>query len=70
MKLLIQKDFNTKQITGVYKTQKEAAQQNSVTPPAINLAMKRGGSCGGKSYEWADVDDSKILNLILEENAA
>ena len=68
IRLLAQIEPSTDKVVRLYTTIKSAADEMKIAPPAISQAIRLGGCSCKYKWEYKEINDKKILDLMNEEN--
>lgn len=64
MKFIVSKNIYTKEIVKIYQTMAEAAKDMNVENSSIRQAIIKNGKCKNYYWEFLEIDNKKILNMI------
>ena len=68
MKFVINRNIYTREIINVYQTMADAAKDVGVENSSIRQAILKRCRCKDYDWEFIEIDNKKILNLINECN--
>jgi len=68
MKFVINKNIYTGEIINVYQSMADAAKDMQVENSSIRQAILKGCRCKDFDWDFVEIDNKKILNLVKNAN--